>query len=233
MKIILPVILSLLFSIFLFTGSSYSNTLNGGVSAWYADWKFISEDFNNPEIDPVFLYGPALSFSFAKNWILGSRFLYGKFGKGSPDASHETHRFDLDTTISYKLYRYLKLFSGVKYMGYGSDNILHYSVGPGIGIGAIIPLRGNLFLLGNFSGMYLRGKHNEDDDNTPGVNYTIIEKGYNTTLSLAYYFGRASTTLAFGYRYQYFHIEYETEVLKPMEMTFYGFSFSAIYSFEL
>jgi hypothetical protein len=233
MKNILSVKLLLIFSFLLYPAFSYSETLSAGMSIWYADWKFISEDLGDPEIDPAFLSGPALSYSFEKNWILGTRFLYGQYENGSPDGSRDTFRFDLDTTLSYKLFRYMKIFSGVKYMGYGSGNLLHHSAGPGIGLGLIIPLRGNLFMLGNVSLMYLRGKHNEDGDNEPDIHFTITEKGYNLTISLAYYFENASTTLAFGYRYHYFHIDYETEILNAMEMTFYGLSFSAIYSFEL
>ena len=56
------------------------------------------------------------------------------------------------------------------------------------------------------------------------------------TLSLAYYIESASTTITLGGRYQWFNIDYEKDdpdEFPESNITFYGLTFSAVYSFEL
>jgi len=113
----------------------------------------------------------------------------------------------------------------------------HYSYGPGLGIGLTVPVTDSLFLLGNFSVMYLSG--NETFDPAPTYNKEITETGFNSTVSLAYYAASIATTFALGVRCQYFKTEYENPYLSYMgksktdHSTFYGITFSAVYHFSL
>jgi hypothetical protein len=109
----------------------------------------------------------------------------------------------------------------------GDSNInYHYSVDPVFGVGATVPLLDNLFILGNFYVMYLKG-----EEKFPGSDkMKITESGFNMSLALAYYFESMSTSVNLGYRYKRYDLKYNDDPNKTT-YTFYGPTLSAVYSF--
>ena len=212
-----------------------------GATTWYSWWKFDGGG-DNPDIDPTFLYGPALSVKFNDDFNLTFVYLYGKFESeetndksGIPVTTKEkTKRKDSDVALNYRLNDYFKVFAGAKYMGFSAPGFEHSGIGPGVGLSATYPVAENLFLLATFSGFYLwsEEKHNGNNKNET---YDFKEYGINSTLSLAYYIASVSTTVSLGGRFQYFKIKYdESEASNPDgNMKFYGITLTATYSFNI
>jgi hypothetical protein len=208
-----------------------SHALNIGIGAtgWYADWVFQSKN-DDPGFPAAPLYGPVLTVGFAKNWSLAEVFLYGKFDpEGDKMGSGKITRFDSDTTINYSITRFMNLFVGFKYMGYTAEGVSHKGYGSGVGLSFTFPMTDNLFFLGNASGLYIRGRHDD-----PGSEYDYSEPGVNAGASLAYNFTGASTVVSLGARCQRF-------ITKPKDSpgnseithTFYGVTLTAVYSFSI
>ncbi len=207
-----------------------------GAATWYSWWEMsmktdgVEED---SDVDPTILYGPVLSVSFSDKLTLSSIFLYGQFDMHHDGGEDETiKRFDSDTSINYNLNNYIKLFCGVKIMGYKFNGGTNQSIGPAAGIGITLPVVGNLYLLGNISGMYNYG-HEESKNHDNGEPQEVIfnAPGINSTLAIAYYIDKASTTVSLGGRYQYFKINYESGATTESDLSFYGVTLSLIYSF--
>lgn len=209
--------------------SSPSMALNIGIGAtgWYADWRFESSE-GNTNFDAAPLYGPVISLGFSREWSLSGVFLYGKFDQSDKgNGPGKITRYDSDTTLNYSIARYVSLFLGFKYMGYDFSEGEHAGYGPGLGLSFTAPLADNLFLLGNVSGLYIWGHHDDQ-----GGDYDYTEPGANGGVSLAY--NISSTVIALGVRAQRF-------VTRPQESsgsarlthTFYGVTLSAVYSFTL
>ncbi len=239
-----------------------------GATAWYSWWdsNYVEDHFSgrsdpmtiksNYSINPAPLYGPALSFDFNSTWSINAIFIYGShfrpegrfynISDTSPSiplkmnsSSARVEKYDLDTTLSWAVHNYCKLFLGMKYQGYGIDvsgyaiapgsvtrNLggeqVSSSFGPGLGIGVTIPVVDNLYILGSFSGVYLRSRwalrssslgYGDFILGAYGDPYTINylrtkvnaafnAGGLNSSLSLAYVFQKASLTLSLGGRYQ-------------------------------
>lgn len=241
---------ALIILLFISLPVSYSSAtdLSLGASTWYSWWDFKESDMG---MDPAFLYGPLLSVNFNNPFSISCILLYGEFksknepspdgGSGGPEA---ITRFDTDTTLNYNFNRYLKIFTGVKYMGFSwkeeqSDGT-HYSVGPGLGVGATIPLFKSIYLLLNASYTYALGKHEQSyydgESNTEGTDSVDLnETCYNTNATIAYYIQSASTSLNLGFRYQYVISDYKEEKnhMEDDSFSFYGVTFSAVYSFQI
>ncbi|MFW5860783.1 MAG: hypothetical protein ACOCWZ_00915 [Spirochaetota bacterium] len=209
--------------------------LNLGAATWYSWWEMES-DGGDQDIDPTILYGPLVSIGLADNWNLSSVFLYGRFiMKHDEDTGvkeEKVNRFDSDTSLNYNLSRYFKVFAGLKAMGYSYPSGYNRSAGPAFGLGITLPLGSNFFILGNLSGMYNYGRTKTmSEEGQETVISNLTAPGVNSTLSLAYYITSASTTVTLGGRYQYFEMHYESERLKDVELFFYGFTLSVVYSF--
>lgn len=206
--------------------------LNLGAATWYSWWE-IEDEEGGPDIDPTILAGPVVSLGLADRWNVSVVFLYGQFemeGGGEDGGTDEINRVDSDISLNYAISNYFKVFSGIKAMGYYFSGGVHHSIGPALGVGLTLPIVGNLYLLGNLSGMYNYGVHDDtNDDNRPKSN--LVEYGFNSTLSLAYYIEQASTTISLGGRYQFFRDKYESDYRPDMDFTFYGVTLSLIYSF--
>ncbi len=197
-----------------------------GAATWFTWWSMDSSH-STDDYDPTFMYGPVLSFGFSKKWSLSSIFLYGRFSGES--SSSDIERFDSDTTLNYSINRFIKIFGGAKVMGFTQPDFSHISAGPALGVGLTLPLGGNFFVLANVSGMYNYAWQHENS-----VNLNAVVPGVNTTLSLAYYIEKASTTITLGGRFQYFHISYDDLPSDyDMDHYFYGATLSAVYSFGL
>ncbi len=190
-----------------------------GANAWYVQWDRTPS--NDTDIDPGLMYGPVAGFDWGRNWSLTSVFLTGNFKAKMPPSSGgmelNYRRYDSDTTLNYAVLKWFKMFGGFKYIRYelkggnldefgtvlmpfeGGD-IKHTAYGPGAGIGITLPLADSLFVLGNFSVMYLFGKDILPGEPAARFNGT----GYNATMGLAYYLDSISTTVTAGVRYQYF-----------------------------
>lgn len=197
-----------------------------GAATWYTWWLYESSD-SESDYDPAFLYGPVLSFGFSSKWSLSTIFLYGRFSDNR--GSDNIERFDSDTALNYSINRYLKIFGGLKFMGFTQPNFSHYSAGPALGLGLTLPLGGSFYLLGNLSGMYNYAWQDDSQGKSEAV-----EPGLNSTLSLAYYIEKASTTVTLGGRFQYFKIDYQSvsdEYTRNMDHYFYGTTLSVVYSF--
>jgi hypothetical protein len=211
-----------------------------GVSTWYCWWKF--NDNDGMKLDPALLYGPVVSFRLAESWSLAGVFLYGKFENkenGNGGGSTDINRFDSDLSLNYNINRYLKIFGGVKLMGFYWDETngtgTHMSAGPGLGIGTTLPLTEYLYFLFNISATGSYGKHKQPahDPGQSDSTVKLTETGANSNISLAYYIAPASTSINLGFRYQYLFIDYknEKEGYKDEGMSFYGITLSAVYSF--
>ena len=230
---LLPVIITLL----ILPVKARAADISVGATAWYTTWESELNMEDEIEYDPDFLYGPVISAAFTKDLSLSLVFLYGNFDmtykdSGGNEDKDEIKRYDGDFALNYRISSWFKLFAGVKYIRYTwSDDGKHEALGPGAGISSVIPVGGNFFLLGNFSGLYLKGDEQSGDD----FDYKLKEYGYNASVSLAYYIPEASTTLSLGGRYQYVKIEYDGSAAEPMNSKnkFYGLTLSAIYSFNI
>ncbi len=222
-------LLTAAFVILALPAASQALQVGVGASAWYADWKFES-DQGDTEFGPAFIYGPILTLGFSPQWSLSGVFLYGKFDQtGTGGGPGEITRFDSDVALNYSINQYFKIFAGFKYMGYKFDEGDHTGYGPGFGISIVVPVSDNLFLLGSLSGLYIWGSHD-----TSRQDYDYTEPGYNASASLAYRFAGASTVISLGYRYQYFNTRPESSSDdSDINHTFYGVTLSAIYSFSI
>ena len=165
-----------------------------------------------------------------------------------------TNRWDLDITIGYKLNDSIKIFAGFKYLGYtgcsdlvylvlppapsvgGADfDIWGFSAGPALGFGLTIPLYGNIYLLFNVSGIYVRYVHNRKGSEAGLPDYSFLRFsnygfGSNSSLSFAYYFESLKTTITLGWRYQV--LASWNEIYDEYGIDhFYGIQLSAIYTF--
>ncbi len=228
------IIILLFAALFIFPAALQAADISVGASSWFA-WWHIHQDGPDPHIDPSLLYGPVLSIGLPPDWSITAVFLYGHLdmeNSGSSGNSSTTRitRYDSDLALNYSINRYIKLFGGAKIMGYTWDEGHHYGMGPAAGVGLTLPLAESLFLLWNASGMYAFAK---ERGNQQGYSYrsNAQEPGINTTLSLAYYFESASTTVTLGGRYQWFDVDYESEKIGNSESQFYGVTLSVVYSF--
>ncbi len=228
---------------------SQAMEMSVGANVWYAKW-----DMNDggTEVDPGLLYGPALSIKLSDSFGFNTVFLMGDFEAGS----ESYRRYDSDTSGSYKLNDYFKIFAGLKYMAYrinmefsdefpytdpitGVTSYDEYSsevsidvdsFGPAAGISVVFPLGNSFFVIGNISGMYLWTTFKEDVEG--GNSSTLKEKTYgaNATGAIAYYIAPASVTVSLSGRYQYINY-YEDQMDSQHDI--YGVTASVIYSFSL
>jgi len=211
----------------------YATDISVGATTWYTWWD-MTQGGSTMEMDPEFLYGPALAVKFNEDFNLTFIYLYGKFDM--PDNSGkiaEIKRTDSDLALNYRLNDYFKLFGGIKYNTYSiPSNMDFWGVGPGLGLGYTFPLSENLFLLANFSGFYLWAK--EKDYSNPTEKYDSKQYGFNSTLSIAYYITSASTTINIGGRYQYVKVDYDDYKSEGnMKHKFYGITLAATYTFSI
>ncbi len=232
-------IFTLLALLIILPSNSHALDISVGASTWYSWWDMDAPEDQNPEFDPGLLYGPLLSVRFLDDWSIASVFLYGKFG--AKQYLTEIKRYDSDTSLSYSVNRYLKVFAGFKYMGFewdneeGSGGGSHKAMGSGLGLAVTAPLADAFFLLFNISGIYVSGEEKQDDF-WPGMpnGSDLTETGGNSTISLAYYIQEISTTITLGFRAQYVKINYENnDYASDADMTFYGATLSAVYSFDI
>jgi len=214
-------------------GRAHAFGISVGASAWYADWQ-MKEDRSGSgwnTMDRTLLYGPLLALRFTQDLSLSSAFLYGEFNNTNGDGETEViERIDSDTALIYGINQYVKIFAGFKYMGYTVGSFTHASMGPGAGIGLVIPITGNLYVTGNISGMYLWGE--DKGNNNPGNN-DFTEYAFNSNAALTYAFSSAPVSLSLGGRYQYIESHYEETSDRNMEQRIFGVTISAIYSFEI
>ncbi|MCL1864499.1 MAG: hypothetical protein FWF73_01660 [Spirochaetes bacterium] len=248
--------------------------ITAGASAWYA-WGSRYENVqkesirknNNYAFDPTLFYGPALSVKINSDFNLTFVYLYSKFNYtenvyedegGKYFVDSKIKRSDSDFALNYRFHDYFKVFAGAKYMSYkiklSYDDIYrghcdsqseHYSLGPGLGLSATIPITENIFLLATFSGFYLysNGEKFKDnklyDDRYPKpVNVTVgyNEYGINSNVSAAYYIPKISTVISLGFRFQYFitdYDNYEPFLINSIKNQIYGVTLTATYTFGL
>jgi hypothetical protein len=230
--ILTPALLILLILTAFAPSSLNAADLSVGATAWYTAWDYEDDASDSPEYSPSFLYGPVFALSMTERFSLSFVFLYGEFDMDIVSETMPIKRYDSDLALNYRITDYFKLFLGCKYAGFtwGTDG-KHQAIGPGAGISAVIPLGGDLYLLGNASGLYLWGEEESGDDfNDPDSKYN--EFGINSSLSIAYYIVPASTTISIGRRYQYFKTSYE-KITDELTHHFYGITAAATYSFSL
>lgn len=232
MKIKLYLIVLLISTSAAFPAALKAMDISVGAYTWYATWKLKSVfpdgspsftfDFNS-----ALMYGPLVVLKFDDKWSLSSLFLYSSrftYDDGSGQPPFTVNRYDSDTLLNYNINQYLKAFAGIKYMYYSYTDMRSWDMGPGLGIGATLPVWDNFYLLMNMSGMYLKGKFN------PGST-AITEYGFNIAANIAYYIEAISLTISAGYRYQLFRRYYSDDSSFYEENTFSGFTASVIYTF--
>ncbi|HNV46374.1 MAG TPA: hypothetical protein PKJ16_04970 [Spirochaetota bacterium] len=229
-----------------FSGAALAVDLTVGASVWYAWWQFATKEnydnVSNDVKDNGFMYGPLVSLKFNETWSLSTRFMTGAFGYGEVTgydyendstfiSREKTFKFDSDTIVTYSINRMVRVFGGVKWMGYnwysknwyssieGYPKYIGYksyesTVGPGLGVGFSIPLADSFYLMINLNGVYTVGTEelvstyyfydpDRRNDSGPHVQiFDLVSWGGNGDIAFAYYFSSAKTTLSLGFRYQ-------------------------------
>lgn len=224
-------------------GNADAIDVSAGVSTWYTGWRYKDSTGTN-KVDPAFMVGPMISIGFNRTWSWANVLMYGRFKMDSPSYDELTGeetteeytftRFDIDSTLNYNLNRYVKFFGGLKYSRHGtSDLMVHTSVGPAVGIGLTVPLSDYLFAVGTFSGIVMKGKEKPNGMSS----YRSVDSGFNSTLSLAYYFDSIATTILAGGRYQYIKSRYEDNAssggsIPDVTVKYYGIVVSAVHTFD-
>jgi hypothetical protein len=226
-------------TISLLSSSLWAVDVSVGASAWYVSWERITQAGNgkseiNQKMGPEFMYGPILAFKFTNTWSLSSVLLYNSspfIAQNQLNGETKYHRTDWDSLLNYNFNRFIKAFAGIKYEDISWSNNEtggtggNVGAGPGLGIGATIPIAGNFYFLTNVSGMYLLGRYNNQGNRGDMKRY-----GYNLTANLAYYVEQISLTVTGGFRYQ-FYVSAFTNNQNSNENTFYGPTLSVIYTF--
>jgi hypothetical protein len=214
--------------------SLHAVDISVGASTWYAWYKPNSGE----NIDPAFLYGPAMSVKFNDAFNLTFVYYYGKY---EYDYGRTTKRHDSDLVLNYRLNDYLKAFIGVKYRrieadstaGSGSPVIIRNlkadSIGPGLGLNGVYPLFGNMYFIS--TGSLLFAVRNAEYDLGFGVkdDRYYHSYGYNVSMGLGYYIESISTVINLGGRYQCFMDRKDTSI----DDKFYGMTLTATYSFNI
>ncbi len=241
-KLIFAILMTFSFIIFPFINKSSALEVSAGVATWYAWWENVNND-SNMNLNPALLYGPIISLRFDESWSLAGVFLYGRFSgkdqEGEDGGPDKISRYDSDISLNYNINRYFKIFTGGKFMGFSWDENQsdgkHWSAGPGLGLGATFPLTQSFYLLFNISGTYSWGKHDQSNSGTSDDKSSVKlnERGFNSTLSFAYYIASASTSINLGFRYHYFYIDYaeNDDHNKDEAHNFFGPTLSVVYSF--
>jgi hypothetical protein len=166
--------------------------------------QYYIEDSNDFKVKSNVMGGPVVSIGFLGRWNISSVFTIGRFNFTSSGISQsgflsvlginlmpqyakydrDILKMDSDSTISFSISRYIKIFAGFKYQGYIykqkliftappptpvnffvrdlTDRVDNY--GPGLGLGFNIPLVENLYLQLNVSGILLFGYEDIDVD---------------------------------------------------------------------
>ena len=223
---------------------AHASDLSIGAATWYSWWKLDNVKGGKDGDDSALLYGPLLSFSFSERWSVSGVFLYGHYEiEYTHQSSEKIDRFDSDLVLNYRVTSLIKLFAGIKIMGYEwelsttSEEMdgISYNLGPAFGIGFTIPITGNFYLLANASGIYARGKNTSSSDTDGDTETLSTAYGGNGTITLAWYIASASTSINLGGRYQYFYMMNDNSENNEYEAHnhIYGVTLSAIYSFEL
>lgn len=173
----------------------------------------------------------------------------------SADMSRNVERWDSDTAVTFAVNRVFSVFLGFKAQGYDYNEVLviendskwmrlesavaHY--GAGLGVGATVPLRWGFFLLGNVSGVVMRGIEDTEMKFTSmsGLDCYFktgyfISYGFTASASIAYVISSAGVTLAAGFRYQMLWYRQAEREISHLELDgthdrYYGVTFSAIY----
>ena len=197
---------------------------------WYA-W-YQSSD--GQKIDPTFLYGPALSVDFNKDYNLSFAYYYGEY---EHDYGRTSKQHDCELAFNYRIIDYLKIFTGTKYLKSVTNSnppaiinsLKSDSIGPELGFRVVLPAAKNAYLVSTVSGIYLFRKF--EYDLGPGIDDTKYyhNYAYNLSLGFAYYITPASTVINLGGRYQCFIDRKDTSV----KDYFYGITLTATYSFEI
>lgn len=236
-----------------------------GMHAWFAWW---DPAWNKRpgtakfKLRPAFLYGPQISFRLPGNFTISNQFLYGVYHAVakvttpvmSSKSDRRIKRVDNDTTLSYTILKFLKVFLGFKYSRYSYTENSYSSVvqmrskntfteyAPGIGFGFNVHLVEGLFLLVNASTIYNFNFQKKIDDmyfitgfaiRSPADNYKNYRIGFNSTLSLAYYISKINLTMVIGGRYQFFKIiKSNNKGAYDWMEHFYGVTATALYRID-
>ena len=259
--------------------------VSAGATVWYAGWnpvfkRFVTTPYSygietvttdaENSTNAAFLAGPVISVSFLNKFSFSTVFAIGEFsGKASyTRSSYSSHyatiqstyssrKLDIDSTLNYALFRYIKIFAGIKYQGYktqidATDPSLGFAIqskvksggyGTGAGIACAYPIHDNLFALVNVSGVYIKTDNSFNYSYNAGMwgSIDVLYKdtydvfGGNTTASLAYYFSSYRTTVSLGGRLQYLkYYRAKGEDLYKLDKqsdTFYGIICTIVYAF--
>jgi len=171
------------------------------------------------------------------------------------EVEQDMMRFDLDAILSYRFHERFSFFGGLKYIDWNfdansvtvnnvpannnyDDHAGAHGMGVGFGLSYNHPIIAQkLFLIANVSFVYMdlyyalfiqgtmQNQNFENDQNYRAY-------GFNTTLSLSYYFESLSTAIALGGRYQRLSYSAVDEDYYNMDDDIlYGITFSVIYYF--
>ncbi len=98
---------------------AHASDLSIGAATWYSWWKIDAVKGGESGDDSSLLYGLLFSFGISERCSVSGVFLYGHYEIEYPHQSGEKiDRFDSDLVLNYRLASLIKLFAGIKLMGY-------------------------------------------------------------------------------------------------------------------
>lgn len=240
---------------FIVTMPAFSRDYSLGFYTWYADF-VVGDGFSDDNYAfPGFLLGPFFEAELDSNLSASVLILMGSFerdrigGGGAPavvpsngifNTFHkDIKRYDIDLCLNYDLTKYIRPFAGVKFgyfdFSFKGDDGYHRSIGGALGLGFTIPIFYNFYLLGNGSFLYsMVGEHKftlppgppgGGGELSPTADFS--EVGFNSAVSLAYYFVPWSVTLSIGGRLQWVKVKYE-----EMDASFQDHFENGVYHFQ-
>lgn len=152
-------------------------------------------------------------------------------------------KYDCDLLVTYQINSFFRFFFGPKYQGYQynkrnieyfsyttpSEDVHYHSGGLGAGVGCVLPITSDLYLMMSFSGIVLIGSQKGSNDQG---DRTSVAYGGNELVTLAYHIKAINTVISLGGRlqYLYFHITPHRYCPENHDI-FYGINMSAGVSF--
>ncbi|HPA74049.1 MAG TPA: hypothetical protein PKY31_17390 [Spirochaetota bacterium] len=264
-RTVLSAVIALCAVIIFIPAPSGAMSLGVGATTWYAWWQPAWAEGESTgvgpgsfdwEIDPSIMAGPIISLGVTDSITLSSVLVFGKYEASTsiPAAletwSRDVTKYEIDTTLAWRVMPMVSLFAGLKFLGYRYDETHETTMGtyngesnfdgygPGIGGSVTLPVTGNLFASLSASFIYLINNY----ENKPpvGGSYSSDVTGYggNASLSLMYLFPGYNTVISAGLRYQAIKFSQDEVIGGQFNYDgnrdhFYGVTVSAIYTFNL
>ncbi|MBP7583524.1 MAG: hypothetical protein KBA61_05800 [Spirochaetes bacterium] len=264
-RTILSAVIALCAVIIFIPAPSGAMSLGVGATTWYAWWQPAWAEGESTgvgpgsfdwEIDPAFMGGPLLILGFPGGFSLSSVMYIGKYESSAALSAlgeswhREILKYDIDTTLSYRVTQMISVFAGAKVLGFRFDETMETGFGnmnsessfdgygPGIGASITMPVSNSFFISAGLSFLYTLNSYKANDPFGLSLSTDVTGYGCNTTLSLLYNLADYNTVISTGFRYQFITFSQEESVPGFFDYDgrkdhFYGVTVSVIYTFNL